>query len=317
MNYDIGLFVENISIKYAYSDEVRELLSQIIPKMILYYGEDKAEIILNAIQSCPIMICNDGENIYDLLFKEGFINTSIDSDYTVSNDDLKRSSGVYTSVPELIYDDETNKYMVKSVRRIVGLSNYFKYDEINHIAILVHELGHLVKSYVDEYIIIDDVLISRSGLIVSTYRLSHDGNVVSMKLIDEKSVGIEEGTNSLDEKNIMSSYFDNSYKVEGYVLVTEVARVLVDNFDLKKDIHDAQFFATKNNLIEKYNSMSTEYSYQRLDILVDETIRLEYEKFSNIFEPEKLEESNQKLNNQIDKLKQELSNLKLEPKNIK
>ena len=317
MNYDIGLFVENISIKYAYSDEVRELLSQIIPKMILYYGEDKAEIILNAIQSCPIMICNDGENIYDLLFKEGFINTSIDSDYTVSNDDLKRSSGVYTSVPELIYDGETNKYMVKSVRRIVGLSNYFKYDEINHIAILVHELGHLVKSYVDEYIIIDDVLISRSGLIVSTYRLSHDGNVVSMKLIDEKSVGIEEGTNSLDEKNIMSSYFDNSYKVEGYVLVTEVARVLVDNFDLKKDIHDAQFFATKNNLIEKYNSMSTEYSYQRLDILVDETIRLEYEKFSNIFEPEKLEESNQKLNNQIDKLKQELSNLKLEPKNIK
>ena len=317
MNYDIGLFVENISIKYAYSDEVRELLSQIIPKMILYYGEDKAEIILNAIQSCPIMICNDGENIYDLLFKEGFINTSIDSDYTVSNDDLKRSSGVYTSVPELIYDDETNKYIVKSVRRIVGLSNYFKYDEINHIAILVHELGHLVKSYVDEYIIIDDVLISRSGLIVSTYRLSHDGNVVSMKLIDEKSVGIEEGTNSLDEKNIMSSYFDNSYKVEGYVLVTEVARVLVDNFDLKKDIHDAQFFATKNNLIEKYNSMSTEYSYQRLDILVDETIRLEYEKFSNIFEPEKLEESNQKLNNQIDKLKQELSNLKLEPKNIK
>ena len=317
MNYDIGLFVENISIKYAYSDEVRELLSQIIPKMILYYGEDKAEIILNAIQSCPIMICNDGENIYDLLFKEGFINTSIDSDYTVSNDDLKRSSGVYTSVPELIYDDETNKYMVKSVRRIVGLSNYFKYDEINHIAILVHELGHLVKSYVDEYIIIDDVLISRSGLIVSTYRLSHDGNVVSMKLIDEKSVGIEEGTNSLDEKKIMSSYFDNSYKVEGYVLVTEVARVLVDNFDLKKDIHDAQFFATKNNLIEKYNSMSTEYSYQRLDILVDETIRLEYEKFSNIFEPEKLEESNQKLNNQIDKLKQELSNFKLEPKNIK
>ena len=285
--------------------------------MILYYGEDKAEIILNAIQSCPIMICNNNENIYDLLLKEGFVDTSNNDNYSVNIEDLKRSSGVYASIPEAIYDDESNEYMIKSIRRIVGLSNYFKYDDINHIANLIHELSHLVKSYVDEYKVIDDNLINRNGLIVYTYKLTNEDNVVSMKLLDEKSVGIEEGTNSLDEENIMSNYFDSNYEVRGYVLVTAVARALTDNFNLKKDIHDSQFFANKNNFIEKYNSMSTDDSYQRLDMLMDETLRLEYEKFANAFNSEKLQESHQKLNDKIEPLRNILSEFNKDYQNIK
>jgi hypothetical protein len=290
---------------YHYSPEMRALLFKIITCMIEQYGEDKKDIILKALEDCPIIICDKGENIYDLLVKHEQIDHT--GDTIVSEGDLKRASGVYSSNANIIYDESSNSYKITSIKRILGLSSYFDIKNTSSIANLVHEIGHLVKSYIDEYKIEGDVLIARDGLIETKYKLSLVDGKVSKKVIEEKCVGIEEGTNSLDELEIINNHFDEYYKIHGYGVVTEIGKIVANKFELKKDIHNAQFYAQKSDLIDKYNNKACDNSFERLESLTDELVKLEYKRFSYIFDTPKMNETTAIISEQIDKIKNVLN----------
>lgn len=47
-------YVSGLKNKFGYSDELSEFLSQLIPNLIKYYGEEYKDIILSALSNCEI-----------------------------------------------------------------------------------------------------------------------------------------------------------------------------------------------------------------------------------------------------------------------
>ena len=60
-------YIQKLKQTYNYNEELINALLKIIPNMINYYGQEYENIILEAISNCPIYICNNQENIFDII----------------------------------------------------------------------------------------------------------------------------------------------------------------------------------------------------------------------------------------------------------
>src|SRR5699024_1489174 len=148
------------------------------------------DLVDMALMSCPIVL---GCNSLDLLKKLDML----DNDGVVQDDDLKRSSGVYSSKPVINYID--GEFVVSDIKRVIGIS----FGDINSEYAqdtLIHELYHLIKSSYQEYLIDGDILIQKNGLIEIYYQLTYENGLVKKTFIKEMGVGFEEGLNTLAEE---------------------------------------------------------------------------------------------------------------------
>lgn len=258
--------IDNIINKYNYSIELAQFLKDVYRALIDYFGESNEEIIYNALLSCPII---SSKNCYDELLKLGLID--IDNNMVTMND-LKISSGVYESKPKIIH--QNGKFTISSIERAIVIKDLDVNNKVSK-ATLIHEIGHLVKSYYNEYEIDGNILTFKSGLIEKKYQLEIINEKVQKRLILELGVGLEEGFNSLLEEDIARKIIDPNYQSTGYGLVNGIA----SNF--KKYLSfflNAQIYKNKSELISRFGIY-----YSDLEILTDKFYQLNLQLLANAF----------------------------------
>ena len=175
---------------------------------------------------------------------------------------------------------------------------------------LIHEMGHSIKGFVKEFNIQKKdnktILLERSGLIETNYEVLNEKDKIILKLISEKNVGLEEGIQALEEEELMNrilyhkthnkhqlpkecqEYLDlieiEKYKTKGYSIQKTIANELLKESGLERRVAKQQLLA-KGNIEQEYNSKfeSEENHWQKLNERIDESVRMTYDKFSNIF----------------------------------
>ena len=273
---------EKIVQKHGYDIVFSSFLKDVYYELVKYFKNE--EIVFEALFNTKIVSV---ENVYDYMKDNDLLE---DYDTLVTNSDMKRSSGVCQSIPEIIYNPQTNTYNIVNVKRSVAVVN-LDLSRTHSKATLIHELCHLIKSYYNEYTIEGNILISHSGLIESHYELSFDGTKVTKKLIKEIGVGLEEGLTSVDEEEITRSIVDSEYTASGYGVVNSVARNLLQIPDIRDIIINAQIYHDKSEI---YDKLGIE-DYIILEELANKLYELNLEMFSQAFEPEKMTETAERI----------------------
>jgi len=289
--------IENVINKYNYSKDFSEFLREVYIELVKEYGNE--EIIYEALLNTPIINVN---NVYDYLLENHYLD---DNDLgIVDAGDLKRSSGVCSTEPVLDYNLDTNEYIIKEIKKVVLVRN-FDINSDEDKGLLIHELCHLAKNYYNEYVINGDILISRNGLIEEVYKLSYDGNKVKKTLVSELGTGLEEGLNYLTEEIIAKRIVSSNYKATGCGISTQIAKNLLEDFDINEILVNAQIYHDKEEL---YNKLGME-KFIELESFVDQIYKLELIMFSQIFEPEKMKETEQELLSMIEKYRELRQNM--------
>ena len=271
------MYFDNIVKKYGYNEKFSEFLKQVYDELVIYYKSE--ELVYEALLNTEIVNIN---NVYTYLKENGLL----ESDNTiVTEDDMKRSSGICHSLPEIVYNKVTNTYEFAYIKRVVGVTN-LDLTSTSSKATLIHEICHLVKSYYNEYIIEGNILISHSGLIETYYELSFDGEKIVKKLVKEVGVGLEEGLTSVAEEDIIRKTVDSEYKSSGYGAVNDIARNLLISPEIKEALINAEVYHNKSELFELLNNTN----YQALENLSDRIYKLNLEMFATIMDFDKMNE---------------------------
>ena len=203
--------IEEIIAKYNYPDTLGNLLRDIYPSLVSYFGDE--DLIYNALLDTPIVLC---ANVYECLVQNNMID--INDKSTVNVENLKQAGGVYCSKPDIKYKGLEKKYTIENVKRIIAI-NASTFDFVATKSTLIHEICHLIKSYYTEFTIKTDTLVERSGLITSTYHLNNQKGIVKRTLVFETGVGLEEGFNTVVQDEIAEKHFGKDALSIGYGLV--------------------------------------------------------------------------------------------------
>ena len=274
--------------KFGYSDELLDLLSKLIPNLIIYYGEDYRDIIFNCLLDCEIHIQDKDEDPKNYL--EDYFGVSMNWEIiTLANAFFHN---------EIKYKD--NKVISKKIIYLMTtlMGKYIPFDLNNDESVktLIHEICHLIKGY-GKLKLESGKIIDSTGLMKKIYSFDLSGDVVLEK---EEMVGIEETLNDDDTLNIFKMMMGREVKpayrlaypfilqLLGYNDIAKVisisqkrgddtwikyigedgSRLLIDNFDvLVKDMipkfHDFEHmneeFDAWNKKIERAKALLNEF----------------------------------------------------------
>lgn len=229
-------FVEQLSTKYKYDNNIKHLLHLIIPAFISKY-KYKEQLILDTFNNTPIII---------------------------SNKKSETISAYYTSIPK--YENEniiTKKYII--------INNYEKISLVNLLDNLVHEFNHAINSYKKEITIKNNILYIRTGLTYITYTIP----ILTPKeklpsYILEEIINTKQTETIIDTiKNYTDTSLDfiantiyalnnetqTNYKSNAYYLETHLLNKLISN---------KTFFYTLENLRIEGNIEDIEYWFNNI-----------------------------------------------------
>lgn len=280
----MGREFQKIIDQYHYSEAFGVFLYQVYKAFVEEMGDIYEPIIYEAFLNTDIVNC---QNIYDYLKEQDLLDSG--NDNLVSESDLRRSNGIYQSVPKVVYDENTGSYVVESVRRVVAVRDFDLSQDYTK-ASLIHELGHLIKSYFKEYQILDDILVQRSGLIETREKMVLENGKVKRVLISEKGVGLEEGFNSLLEEKIAKRIVNENYRVSGYEIIQAVVSNLLEMKDIEAILYEAQILDQKFKFSQEIGE-----EYEHLEIIGDRIYSLSLKMFSEIFDPEKMQKTSSEI----------------------
>ena len=250
------------------NSEYKILLNKIKKEFINEFCDEK--LVNDSFSNVNINSCN---NIYDYLIE----NKLMVGIAKQNKDSLSVIGGLYFSYPIIDYD-ENNNYIIKDIKRNILIRN-LDLNNKTSVAALVHELGHLVKSYNNEFVIKGDMLINQSGLITKYLRLR---NVFFSTLEHMECVGFEEGLNTYLEENIMQRLGYNNYISLNYLGSNNIARDLINTLDIYEDIKYAQITHNKD-----YLRYLLGYNFDTLSKLIDEVNMLDSKMLINESEEDK------------------------------
>lgn len=289
------LKIELIS-KYGYEENFAETLSILVSSIIDHYGEEYENLVLNAILSCKYIIAgtpeNKYENAYDVLKRENMLDTIV-GDTIINDSDYKTASGVYQAVPRLSNTEGT--FNIDRIDRIIVLPHNFDENRPVSMGILSHETLHLIKSFINQYSIEENILHERNGFYVADYELSVNEGKIEKRVLKETGMGFDEGVNTHDEYAVMNeSYYDN-YEASGYAKQRVIAEYILFNLNLKNIVDKAILTGEFSELKEILNGVR-ENGYNEFMSMMDKSIELEYERFKNILNGEKLRDATNRAN---------------------
>lgn len=286
--------------KYGYESDFAETIAIMTDSIVNYYGEEYENLITDAIMSCKYIIAgteeNKYENIYDVLKRENMLDDTIGEDI-VTDGDLKRAGGVYQSLPRISYKDGV--FSIDRVDRLLVLPYYFNKEHPDSLGILAHETLHLIKAYLRAYSIEGNILHERFGFHNIEYDLSYNDGRIEKRIIKNVGTGFEEGVNTHDEYAVMHESYDDTYESAGYGFQRVTAEYLIFDLDLKSMIDKSALTGDLTELIELFDQIK-ENAFIDFNNAMDESVRLAYERFKNIFDEKKLKESTEKSRKQFE-----------------
>lgn len=263
----IDVFLDELKNKFNYDTKVITALYKIIPNLIKYFGIEYSDLIKSALLDCEIINCSSRETI-NMIKKDKTSFKIIEDNSLIKEED---NTGVYYSLPIIKYDTNIDTYVISMVKRYIIISHTYNLDSARGIAILTHNICHLIKSFYGEYKINDNILIRRSGLRYDKYMVDVlDGEIV-LTLLSDINVGLEEGINSLDEESILKLILDDSYETFDYQNTKYIGLCLKNKLNLKKVIEDSQLLGDISIFIDSYGLKE----YESLSYLADQSCELE------------------------------------------
>lgn len=269
----IDSFLCELKNKYDYNAKLTRALGKILPSMTKYYGYFSWDIIKSALLDCEIIMCDSYSTIGMVIKRLNLIN--IDESTFLIKEDLNYVSGIYLSRPKVNYDDILNSYVIDGVRRYIILSHTYNLDSARGLASLTSQLCKLIKSYKNEFVLKDDVIIKRTGLEKKFYKIVNQ-NEITLKLTSYVNVGIEEGINSYDEQEILKIILGDNYETFDYQNTKSIALCLKDRLGLKEKLDCCEINGNTSDFIYEYEGESDLFS--ELSLLADDSCILENKK---------------------------------------
>lgn len=264
--------------KFGYSDELTNFLSQLIPNLIKYYGEENKEVILSTLSNCEIHFQRKDED------PKTFLNSYFDI-----NKDWK--------IPPLAVALYHNEIKVKDnqvvAKPIIYLKQVysdpcmsFDFNNDNQANTLIHEICHSIKGY-GKTKVENGKIIDSTGLIRDTYSYSQENGIV-----EEKSdmIGIEEALNDVETAQILEMMTGRKQKADSYKLAGYYATQLLQHSDLAKVIRISQF-SGDDSWIQYIGEEQSNLLAEKFDVLVNAL----YVSYSDIDTPKKREALHNKM----------------------
>lgn len=267
----LDLFLLQLKNKFNYNEKVITAIEKVIPKIISYYGSKYINIIEKALSDCCIVLCSSKETINMIKLNKKVID--INKDNALINENIA-TGGVYYSFPIIVYDMNLNSYIIKSIERCIIISHTYNLDSARGLAILTHNICHLIKSYEKEYELHGNILIKRCGLEFERYFINTSDVGISINLIDSRNVGLNEGISSYDEEEILKLVLNDNYETFDYQNTKYIALCLKDRLKLKSVIDDAELSGDISIFMERYGVEE----FEKLSNLADQSCLLEDKK---------------------------------------
>ena len=213
-------FIDQISEKYDYDDNIRHLLYIIIPAFIIKYGMKNESLILNTFRDIRIVKSDKQDKYVKAFFSSRPIYLN----------------GEYSTV----------KFMV--------IQNYNKISLIDLLDNLVHEFNHAVNSYQNEIKVSSKYIYLRTGL---TYRIYDKQSLNFVK--KHSSYILEEIINTKQTSDIINiiKSFDSNNRLIGntiYAINNETKSIYNSNsyylqsYVCKEILENRTFISTLENL---------------------------------------------------------------------
>ncbi len=293
---DYNFFFEEIQNKYNYDEKIITALEKIVPKVVSYYGLKYRTLIEEALLNCLIIYCNSKETINIVISREKQID--IKKDKSLIGNDLSSLGGVYYSYPIIGYDTNINSYVINGIKRYIIISHTHNLDSAMGIAVLTHNICHLIKSYMKEYKLVNNTLIRRSGLSFEQYLIETKDTGIVIDLLKDENIGLEEGINSYDEEEIVKMVLDDNYETFDYKNTKYIGLCLKDRLNLKNVINKAEIDGDVSLFVQKYGI----HLFKDLSILADQSCELEDKKNNYEITKEELNFINSEINYLIPKI---------------
>lgn len=249
-------YINELKSKYGYSEELSDFLSQLLPVIINYYGEEYKDVILSALSNCEIHFQSKDEDTKEYLNSYFGVNKewempSLAGAFYHNEVDIRNNQVV---AKPIVY--------VKSV--YYGIYMPFDFNNDKQVSTLIHEICHLIKGY-GKLKNENGKIIDSTGLMKVTYDYSQENGI-----LDEKNdmVGIEEALNDVETAQILEMMTGRKQEVTGYKAAGYSATRLLEHSDLAKEIRISQFRGD-DSWIKYLGEEASKLLIENFDILVN------------------------------------------------
>ena len=252
-------FIDQISDRYEYDDNMRHLLYIIIPAFVIKYGIKNESLILNTFRDIRII---------------------------KSEKQDKYVKAYYSSHP--VYENgeySTVKFMV--------IQNYNKISLIDLLDNLVHEFNHAVNSYRDEIRVTKNYIYLRTGLTYRVYNkdplsfVRKDPSYLLEEIINTKQT--EEVINIIksfdfENRDISNTIYainnetDHKYNSNSYYLESYACKQILENRTFINTLANLRLVGEVFNITKWFDDITgQEGSYKELISLLNKIYDLEKE----------------------------------------
>lgn len=249
-------YINELKSKYGYSEELSDFLSQLLPVIINYYGEEYKDVILSALSNCEIHFQSKDEDTKEYL----------NSYFGVNKEwEMPSLAGAFYHNEVDIRDNQVVAKPIVYVKSVYyGIYMPFDFNNDKQVSTLIHEICHLIKGY-GKLKNENGKIIDSTGLMKVTYDYSQENGI-----LDEKNdmVGIEEALNDVETAQILEMMTGRKQEVTGYKAAGYSATRLLEHSDLAKEIRISQFRGD-DSWIKYLGEEASKLLIKNFDILVN------------------------------------------------
>ena len=255
-------FVDEISLKYNYTNNISHLLYVIVPAFVFKYGIREERYILDIFRNVPVIIRDRGDLVYQASFSRN----------------LRTVNGEYVS------------------DKCIYLYNYQDISLMQLLDNLVHEFNHAVNSIKNEVSFDDKHVYLRTGLTNILYdkntlkSVNTKGNIILEEVINTRQTEMiihlisEFSKYEIDDSEIENIIYSvkkwdtGLYKSKSYYLEATVCKKLLENRTFISTLENLRYQGEVLDLDGWFDNITGEVgSFKLLSELLNKTIKLEEE----------------------------------------
>ncbi len=249
-------FIIELKNKFGYSDELTGFLSQLIPTLIKYYGEEYKDIILSAFLNCDIHFQIKGED------PKIYLNSYFGTEKDWEGPPL--GGAFYHNEIQVKDNQVVAKPIVYIKTTFLKFYKQFDFSDDKQLKTLIHEICHMIKGY-GKLKVKDGKIIDSTGLNQDTFSYSPENGAVQEK---SEMLGIEEALNDVEAAEILEIMTGRPQEPTGYRAAGYSAKRLLQHDDIRKVLRASQFHGDAS-WIQYLGEEQSKVLIDNFDILVN------------------------------------------------